>query len=275
MGREPICFGSVHYATGSLRTRAVTPAPHDAVELIDHGTTCPILLICEHASSHVPPGWGRLGLQDDDLARHIGWDIGAADLARRLADDLNASAVLARYSRLFIDCNRDPNRDDSIPAISDGIAVPGNAGLTPAERERRRALAFTPLHDRIGAMVDRHLASGVTPIIIPIHSFTPEMQGVRRPWHIGVLWNECDALGASLMQALQDVGDMAGMEIGANQPYSAKDFVTYTMEQHGRMRGLANVALEIRNDLAGDPALQPRLAAHIGRALRRVMPPAA
>ncbi|WP_169800208.1 N-formylglutamate amidohydrolase [Sphingobium amiense] len=253
----------------------MTVDPHDAVEVIDHGAGCPILLICEHASPHVPPGWGKLGLQDDDLARHIGWDIGAADIARRLADDLGASAVLARYSRLFIDCNRDPDRDDSIPAISDGIAVPGNMGLTPEERQRRRALAFTPLHDRIGAMIERHLASGVTPTIVPIHSFTPEMQGVRRPWHMGVLWNECDALGASLMQALQDLGDMAGLEIGANQPYSAREFVTYTMEQHGRKRGLANVALEIRNDLAGDPALQPRLAAHIARALRRAILPAA
>lgn len=249
--------------------------PEAAVELIDNGERYPILLICEHASSRVPPAWDKLGLRDDDLVRHIGWDIGAADITRMLADDLQASAVLARYSRLFIDCNRDPDRDDSIPAISDGIPIPGNEDITSEERLRRKALAFTPLHDMIRTRIECLLASEVTPTIVSIHSFTPEMQGVCRPWHIGVLWNECDALGTSLVKALQEADVPLGLKIGANEPYSAKDFVTYTMEQHGRMRRLANVALEIRNDLASDPAAQKPLTALIGRVLRQVILPAA
>lgn len=240
-------------------------------DLIDNGTACPILLICEHASSHVPPAWERLGLRDDDLKKHIGWDIGAADITRALAAGLQASAVLARYSRLFIDCNRDPEREDSIPAISDGIVIPGNRDVTSEERLRRKALAFTPLHAMISARIERLLASEVTPTILSIHSFTPEMQGVHRPWHIGVLWNECDALGMSLVKALQESDDLLGLTVGANEPYSAKDFVTYTMEHHGRRRGLANVALEIRNDLACDPVVKQPLAAHIERVLRQVI----
>ena len=38
------------------------------------------LVVCDHASNRVPPciGGGSLGLPDEDMARHIAYDPGAA-----------------------------------------------------------------------------------------------------------------------------------------------------------------------------------------------------
>jgi len=242
-----------------------------SVETIDRGTAAPLLLICEHASNAVPPGWDDLGLPPEALGDHIGWDIGAGAVTRSLSRRLGATAILARYSRLFFDCNRDPGRDDAIPAISDGQAIPGNAGIADAERALRRRIAFDPLHAAIAAQIDRSLAAGVRPLLLAIHSFTPVMAGFPRPWEIGVLWNECDDLAAAMLAALArpDIG--GGLTIGANEPYSAKAFLTCTLEQHGRKRGLPNAAIEIRNDrIVADDAIEP-IAARL-EAMIRALP---
>ena len=80
-------------------------------------------------AAQVPPELEQLGLSDEALARHIGWDIGAADLTRRLAQLLDAPAMLNHMSRLVIDPNRRPGTPTSIPEISDGCVVPGNQAL--------------------------------------------------------------------------------------------------------------------------------------------------
>lgn len=236
-----------------------------AVETIDRGTAVPLLLICEHASNAVPEGWGDLGVPAALLLDHIAWDIGAGAVTRSLSARLGATAVLARYSRLFFDGNRQPGREDAIPPTSDGHAVPGNAGIDAEERALRRRIAFDPLHAAIAAQIDRSLSAGVRPLVLAIHSFTPVMTGVPRPWEIGVLWNECDDLAAAMLAALArpDIG--GDLTVGANQPYSAKAFLTHSLETHGRARGLSNAAIEIRNDriAAGDgiEAMAARLEA--------------
>ena len=73
--------------------------------------------------------WARWAWTMTALSRHIAWDIGAAELTRRLADRLDAPAVLAGYSRLVIDLNRQPGDPQSILEVSDGVVIPGNVGL--------------------------------------------------------------------------------------------------------------------------------------------------
>src|SRR4051812_4715829 len=80
------------------------------------GADGPFLCICDHAGREVPTRLGRLGLPETAFDLHIAWDIGAAGVTRRLAAALGAASVLQRYSRLVIDCNRDPARPDAIPA---------------------------------------------------------------------------------------------------------------------------------------------------------------
>jgi predicted N-formylglutamate amidohydrolase len=242
-----------------------------AVETIDRGTAVPLLLICEHASNAIPAPWGDLGVSDALRRDHIAWDIGAGAITRSLSARLGATAILARYSRLFFDCNRQPGRVDAIPPSSDGHAVPGNATLYDDERTLRRRIAFDPLHAAIAAQIDRSLADGVRPLVLAIHSFTPVMAGVRRPWEIGVLWNECDDLAAAMLAALARPAIGGGLTIGANEPYSAKAFLTHSLEEHGRKRALPNAAIEIRNDrIATDAMIEP-IAARLEAMLRAVL----
>ena len=85
------------------RKRDVWPAPY---EFINETSLSDVVLVCEHASNFIPSEYCRLGLGEDDIQRHIGWDIGAAEVTRGLAQKLGAAALLGNYSRLLIDLNR-------------------------------------------------------------------------------------------------------------------------------------------------------------------------
>ena len=73
------------------------------VERLDGRLDAGVIVVCDHASNQLPPGYGSLGLSRETLERHIAYDIGAAWLTRRLARLLDAPAILSTYSRLLID----------------------------------------------------------------------------------------------------------------------------------------------------------------------------
>lgn len=229
-----------------------------------------MLLTCDHASRAVPIALGSLGLDDAVLARHIGWDIGAASVTRALASLLDAPAVLAGYSRLVIDCNRDPDDPSSIPVVSDGVVIPGNHGVVVAERRARHQAIFAPYHAAIADAIDRALSRGVVPALLSIHSFTPVMNGTARPWHVGILWHDDDRIPAPLIEALRAE---PGLCVGDNQPYSTREPVCYTIRHHAERRGLPHVAIELRQDLvataAGAAAWAARLAGVLAPILAR------
>jgi predicted N-formylglutamate amidohydrolase len=206
----------------------------------------PVLLLCDHASRTVPRRLGNLGLADADLRRHIGWDIGAADVTERLACRLDAPAVLSGYSRLVIDCNRWPDHPTAIPEVSDGIAVPGNKGLMERERRARLDACFTPYHDAVKARLAAFAERGVTPAVLMIHSFTPQMNGAQRPWHIGILWDNDPRIPVPLMRNL--AADPM-LVVGDNEPYSAREPAGYSIRVHAMSAGLPHALIEIRQDL--------------------------
>jgi predicted N-formylglutamate amidohydrolase len=162
------------------------PLPY--VVLQEHGAA-PALIVCDHASRAIPRAMRRLGLAEIDSWQHIAWDIGAGELSRGLAHALDAPAVLAGYSRLVVDCNRDPASPETFRGESDGRRIAGNVALTEADRRLRLATFFDPYHGAIAALLAGFRARGVMPFFVSVHSFTPEMAGQRRPWHVGVLWD--------------------------------------------------------------------------------------
>ena len=50
----------------------------------------PIVLVCEHASNLMPTDFAELGLDEGAQKSHAAWDIGALDVARKLASELDA-----------------------------------------------------------------------------------------------------------------------------------------------------------------------------------------
>lgn len=224
----------------------------------------PYVLLCEHASNYIPASCRGLGLEVADLRRHIAWDIGGADLARLLSRLLDAPLFLSGYSRLLIDCNRPLGTPTSIPARSEDTDIPGNHGLTVAERDRRAAAYFTPFHDRVAAALDRRARSSRPTIVVGVHSFTPVFQGVPRPWQAGVLYAGAVPFGQALVARL---GAEAGLCVGDNQPYQIEPEHDYTVPVHGDGRGLPAALIEVRQDLLAAPGGPQEWAGRLAPAL--------
>jgi predicted N-formylglutamate amidohydrolase len=222
------------------------------------------LLTADHAGRAIPRRLGMLGLPHSELVRHIAWDIGIAGVTERLSEALDATAVLQSYSRLVIDCNRQPGLDSSIPVLSEMTAIPGNEGLAPADREARRQEIFLPYHERIAALLDEPRAAGRRAVLIAMHSFTPVFKGVARAVEVGILYNRDARLAQVMLDLLRREGNLS---VGDNQPYAVGDLSDYTVPVHGERRGLPHVEIEIRQDLIADPAGQAAWAARLARLL--------
>jgi predicted N-formylglutamate amidohydrolase len=237
------------------------PAPF---EIINEDARAPWVITCDHASNRVPRALKKLGITDADLARHIGWDIGAAAVTRGLAERLDGWAILQNYSRLVIDCNRPPGVPSSIPLRSEHTDIPGNTALSTAEAEERRAALFTPYHDAIASHIDARLADSRTTFFITMHSFTPVYAGDTRPMHAAVLYNRDTRLAHALRDRLRAE---PGLLVGDNEPYYVSDESDYGINVHGEKRGLPCVEIEIRQDLIDDAAGQATWVDRLARLL--------
>jgi predicted N-formylglutamate amidohydrolase len=228
------------------RPDAAVPKHGGLIELHHPQGKAPCLVLCDHAGRRVPKRLEHLGLPEHELRRHIGWDIGAAEVARGVAVLLDAPALLCHVSRLVIDANRRPGRADSIPAVSDGTPVPGNQEIEAAEARRRLRECFIPYHRAVARRIGRLRRRVGAPAIVSIHSFTPMLQGGWRPWQVAVLWDEDDRLAAPMLAGLRR--DPA-LHVGDNEPYSGRYPVGYTIPFHARRPGLPHVTVELRQDL--------------------------
>lgn len=245
-------------------TEAVGGSPSQPVNVMNRAGRGRVMLVCDHASNFVPPEYGTLGLEPAELARHIAWDPGAMEVSSRLSRRLDAPLVASGVSRLVVDCNRSPDAPDLIPEVSETTAIPGNAGLDPPDRSRRIGLAHQPFHAAVDGLLNERLARGQETWLISIHSFTRIYKGAPRPWHVGILHDDDTRLSAPMIATLRQEG---GLTVGDNQPYSPADRVYYTLERHGRARGLPCVMIEIRNDLIADAAGQRQWADRLARTL--------
>lgn len=220
-------------------------------------------LICEHASNHIPEKYNNLGLTSADLARHIAWDIGAEGVARDLSQLLDATLVLQTQSRLLYDCNRPPHVSGAIPEVSESTKIPGNLHLTQAQKDARANDIYRPFHKSISQLLDQR--SDTETIIVTLHSFNPDYNGVKREVDIGII-NDSDEHWA---QALTQIGQQfSDLDIRLNEPYSIADGVTHTLQLHGTSRGIANVMIEIKNDLIEERQAQQKFAAILAQMLK-------
>ncbi|HEX7005503.1 MAG TPA: N-formylglutamate amidohydrolase [Alphaproteobacteria bacterium] len=244
------------------------PGDPPAVEVVNPQGGSPLLLLCDHASNAVPRALDRLGLDEAVLRLHVAWDIGAAEVARRLAARFDAPLALSGFSRLVIDCNRRPGHPASIPVVSDGIAIPGNRDLDDDAVERRRAACFRPYHEAVERLIAGFAARKVVPAVLSIHSFTPVFGGVPRPWHVGVLWNRDPRIPERLLAGL---GADPRLVVGDNQPYDARDDHGYSMKRHAEDAGLPHALIEIRQDLIDTRHGAEEWAYRIGDALSPIL----
>ena len=251
------------------RERLLAPDEPAAFEIVNADGAGSAVLVCDHATNRLPRRLGTLGLSAANRADHIAWDLGAADVARRLSDLLDAPLVLSGYSRLVIDCNRPLDSPESIPAQTDGTMVPGNGMLTAEERALRIEALFKPYHQAIGAMLDRR--AGRPCLLLSIHSFTAVLAGQRRPWSIGIAHGRDRRFAALILEAMNRDTDLV---VGDNQPYAVDDASDYTIPVHGENRGLPHVLVEIRQDGLATPMDACAWAARLAAGFRQIEPAA-
>ncbi len=229
----------------------------------------PALIVCEHASNHIPERFSNLGLARPILTTHIAWDPGALEVARALSARLHAPLIHATVSRLVIDLNRVPSAPDSIATISENTPIPGNAALEESERQVRVRDIYEPFHRAVEEFINGRVSTKSIKAVVSIHSFTRVYKGHERPWQIGFIHDKDDRLARL---ALTDLSSDPTLILALNEPYNPSHGVFHTLDRHACQRRLAPLMVEIRNDLIAtkvtQDAMAELLADPIGRAIR-------
>jgi predicted N-formylglutamate amidohydrolase len=234
-----------------------------AFSVINPAGSSVFVLACDHASLRIPQRLGTLALSEYEQRSHIAWDIGAAAVAQKLAAELDATLILQNYSRLVIDCNRPLTAVDSIRSRGESGDIAGNQHLSVAHVRSRQSEVFEPYHAALCSILEQRKRMERPTVLIAVHSCTPVMEGIARPWHIGVMYRN-KAFASALMCVLRADAEIM---VGDNLPYAIEDGVDYTLPTHGEVGGIAHAGLEIRQDLIDTPAGQAAWAARLSLAL--------
>ncbi|CAN7326801.1 N-formylglutamate amidohydrolase [Pararhizobium sp. LjRoot235] len=240
--------------------KLLTEAEGSPVAVENPEALSPLLLVCEHASRHLPEKMGTLGLSPDALSSHIAWDPGALAVSQLLVKSLDAALVYQRFSRLVYDCNRPPEAEAAMPSVSEVFEIPGNAAISAAERAARTDALYVPFRDELADFIAARKASGRLPVLVTMHSFTPVYHGRQRDVEVGILHDTDKRLAASMLEVAERT---KRFDVRRNEPYGPADGVTHTLIEHGVKNGLLNVMIEIRNDLIQDEAGQKVMAGYL------------
>ena len=233
----------------------------------DHGEAH-VLLVADHAKPYFPASMNQLGIADWVLERHVAWDIGSDKLTYYLADELDAPAILAGFSRLIVDPNRNLEDPTAFIEISDGIAIPGNLDLSEKQKTLRAQSFFLPYHSAIASRLSEFQDRGVVPALISVHTCTPEFDRVVRPWHIGIMWDKDPRIPVPLIEHFNQIEEIC---IGDNEPYSGRHPHDFTIDHHAEPAGLPHVGIEVRQDLVAEDDGARKWASILADGLRKIL----
>jgi predicted N-formylglutamate amidohydrolase len=228
----------MNHALASSLIGKTDPLP---VEVLYGDTASDIVLVCEHAGRAIPQSLGTLGISDEVLNSHRGWDIGAEMVARELATLLKAPLVIQHYSRLVIDCNRPPMTPQSIPCESDHAHIPGNIAACQSEKADRVKAIFDPMDSAIKRLFETPRRAAFS-----IHSFTPEMDGKSRPWHAGFLTRASLDTAETMIKVIQK--HQPDLTLAINEPYAIDSETDWFIPHYAEALDLPHCLIEIRND---------------------------
>lgn len=239
------------------------PAP---VEWINADSAAPVLLVCEHAGRAIPEALAGLGLPEGLINDHIGWDIGALAVARRIADRLGAPLIAQQYSRLVIDCNRPPLSPGAIPEISDSLRIHGNTAISTEERMARVRDVFDPF----ATAVVEGFSRAPRKLAISIHSFTRAMRGKgERPWHAGFLARQELDTSRRFIDHIAQIAPQ--LILALNEPYQVEDETDWFIPTQCETRHIRHSLVEIRNDLIRTPEGQDLWAGYLTDAIHSIL----
>ncbi len=259
---------SINYYKSGAQEQLITTQEGSVFEVLEVKPSMPVLLVCDHASRRIPDALQSLGVDEQHLSSHVAWDIGAGDVTRHLSRALRVPAVLAGYSRLVVDCNRQLDSSTAFPETSDGVVVPGNLKLDKNERQCRAEALYWPYHCAVRDQLAALETIAPAPALIAVHSFTPVFAASARPWHVGILWDQDPRIAKPLLGSLRENTEY---NIGNNEPYSGKHPHDFTIDYHAEAGCLPNVSLEIRQDLINTDAGVERWSDTLAAALLPIL----
>lgn len=229
-----------------------------------------LVLTCEHASNAVPPGFDP-GVGPAVLASHLGLDIGALDAARVVAARTGASLLAGEWTRLYVDLNRMAEAPSAVPAVSCGTPIPGNQGLLPGQREERLERVHAPYRAAVLAAAERAVLGAGLCVHVSVHSFTPVLHDVPRPFDVGILFDPAHPLEVAIADVLLAGFRAAGRSARPNEPYAGtEDGVTTWLRGRFGPRAYGGIEVELNQALAASAAE----AAALGETLAALVAPA-
>lgn len=237
-------------------------ATSEAFEVVQGRPDAGVFLTCEHASQHLPPPWSWTAADRRLVGTHWSYDLGARELALDLSRAMEATLVMARFTRLLVDPNRSEDSPTLFRADADGAPIELNASLDEAEREARLSGYYRPFH----AAVDRELARTSAPIVMAVHTYTELYEGQRRWLEAGVLFDREEALADRMLAELRSIGLHAEL----NEPWSGKAGLVHVAQTHADRHGRRAIEIEVRQDLAVRPEFRARIVPPLVRSLTAI-----
>jgi predicted N-formylglutamate amidohydrolase len=235
----------------------VSEGLRDAVEVWSGSPSARILLSCEHATHRLPPPWSW---PKEDLwirGTHWSYDAGARALCAEFAARWAAPTVLANFTRLLADPNRAESSPELVRSRADGRELQLNRGVTAEDLAAR--LRY---HAAYHAAFDALVGAARAPLLFAVHTFTPVYEGAPRSVEVGLLF---DAEAALAERALTELRS-AGFDARANEPYSGRAGLMYSVERHAKRHGRRALEIEVRQDLAAHSDARSRIAAALSLA---------
>jgi predicted N-formylglutamate amidohydrolase len=253
-------------STPSIPPASAVHQVYEAYETYGYPGQGPYLITCEHASCRIPSPLRTDASDRAWLGTHWGWDIGARTVARELVRSSGSHSVMARFSRLVCDPNRDPVAGDFLRRRVEGIPLSFNMNVDQEEISRRLSLYHEPFHSAVDAGLRARLNTLGDVLLLSIHSFTPVFDHRLRTMDMGVLFNPYEAVALRLKTELEAEGFVTAL----NEPYSALNGMAYSVERHGTEHDVIYLELEVNQALICTPGRARKVARRLGDALSRL-----
>ncbi|MDC0948310.1 N-formylglutamate amidohydrolase [Gammaproteobacteria bacterium] len=217
-----------------------------------------LVIVCEHASNHVPASFHNLGLPSQTLEGQLAYDFGALGLAEQLQRFFDAALVAADTSRLVCDVSRPPASSQAIPDRSHGRFIPGNYALSRSARSARLAEYHQPFERSVAVVLERRQFEGIAPVLLSVHSFIPRIGEDDDDTALLIIHDQ-DARLARHLEARVMGGEMAFRRLDL----SGQE-VTWTLRQHAISRHFFNLRIAMRADLLNGHRQQNEAAQWLG-----------
>ena len=234
---------------------------------MNHARDDQLVITCEHGGREVPPACaalfsGRAALLDS----HRGWDAGALDLARQMADAFDVPLHAATTTRLLVDLNRSIGHRQLFSEVT--------RALPPARRRDIVDRHYRPHRQAIEAEVERLVASGQRVVHVASHSFTPTLNDVPRRADVAWLYDPRRPGEVAFARAwMRELARLApDLRLRRNYPYRGRgDGLTAALRRRYPDAAYVGIELEFNQSFVGQHATWDRLKALLVDSLKKAL----